>query len=238
MGYGSWWGLPGLGTCSCQATLAPGTWGHSARTQELPAAAGSGDALGKCKDVQSCCSSHGAAVPLPIKSLHVTMGGALWGPLCPFFAHQDSTVPKTGSSCPGSWQRPSTVALPHVQPCVTVSPSISSAMGKLWSPARQKCCCPQHGPGMAPDTEPSLCSSPAHGRAQRAPRCFLSASPAAAGEQEEEKESCSCPGLPWDPAAGLDTGITRLQPDHSQPQPYCSSSSVLPRSAPSPTALP
>lgn len=67
---------PRAGARSCQVTLAPGTWGHSARTQELPAAAGSGDALGiSCKDVQSCCSSHGAAVPLPIKSLHVRMGG-------------------------------------------------------------------------------------------------------------------------------------------------------------------
>lgn len=75
MGCGSWWGLPGLGTRSCQATLAPGMRGHSARTREIPAAAGSGDALGECKDVQSCCSNHGAAVPLPIKSLHVMMGG-------------------------------------------------------------------------------------------------------------------------------------------------------------------
>lgn len=148
MGCGSWWGLPGLGTRSCQATLAPGMRGHSARTREFPAAAGSGDALGECKDVQSCCSSHGAAVPLPIKSLHV-MGGGTLGSLTSLLAHQDPTVPRTGSSSPGSWHRPSPVALPHAQPCVTVSPSSSSALGKLvpskaemlLSPAR-----PRNGP--------------------------------------------------------------------------------------------
>lgn len=152
-------------------------------------------------------------------------------------AHQDPTVPRTGLSCPGSWHRPSTVALPHAQSCVTVSSSSSSATGKLWSPARQKCSCPLQGPEIT--QSPLWCSSPAHGRAQRVPRCFLCASPVAAGEQEEEeKGGCSCPGLPWDSAAGLDTGITRLQPDHSQAQSCCSSSSVLPASAASLTALP
>lgn len=82
------------------------------------------------------------------------------GSLMSLLALQDPTVPRTGSSCPSSWHRPSTVALPHAQPCVTVSLSSSSAMGKLWSPARQKCCYLQNGPGMVPDTEPSLVLQP------------------------------------------------------------------------------
>lgn len=110
-------------------------------------------------------------------------------------AHQDPTVPRTGSSCPGSWHRPSTVALPHAQPCVTVSPSSSSALGKLWSPARQKCCCLQHGPGMAPDTEPSpmlqpsTCKSP--GSATLLPLCQPCGCWRAGGEGRLQ--------LPWAP---------------------------------------
>lgn len=238
MGYGSWWRLPGLGTSSCQVTLAPGTWGHTARTQELPAAAGSGDALGiSCKDVQSCCCSHGAAVSLPIKSLHVRMGGHCGVPHVPSCTSRPHS-PKDRLELPwllAQTQHGGIATCPVL--CHSELKQLLRHRKTVIPSKGRNAPGPLQGPEMT--QSPLWCSSPAHGRAQQVPRCFLCASPAAAGEQEEEeKGGCSCPGLPWDPAAGLDTGITRLQPDHSQAQSCCSSSSVLSPSAASLTALP
>jgi len=125
------WALPGPRVCSCQVRLGPSERGHSSRTQEFPTAAGSGDAPGDHKHVQSCCSGHGAAISLPqLLAAHETTarhdGGDPGVPHVPL-AHQDLTLPRTGSSCPGSRHRLSTTASPHAQPRAMVSLSSSMA---------------------------------------------------------------------------------------------------------------
>lgn len=70
--------------------------------------------VGRCSgQARSLCSSHRAAVPLPqpLAACEATTchdGGTL-GSLMSLLAHQDSTLPRTGSSCCGSQHRPSPV---------------------------------------------------------------------------------------------------------------------------------
>lgn len=174
-----WWGLPGLRARSCQARLVPNARGHSSRTQEFPTAAGLGDAPGERKDVQSCCSGHRAAVPLPQ----------------PLAAHEatarhdggDHGVPPVPSCTPRRHAPKDRLELPWLWAQAqyrgfTPRPALCHGEPEqlLWWPwCHGKHCGLQHSPGMAPYGEPSPAPQP---RRMAAPCHLRSASPAAAGE--------------------------------------------------------